>query len=342
MTIELEQQNAPVRPPLVQALYLRLKLSIVKDFLRAKNLPLPSTWDDLAVRHGSNKELLEEILAERLCFGDKGGYLFDISDVDSDCLQIPQVGEPRSVFNLLKQPPNTYTFVCSWQRDDVYCFTYAINRRRLEQQCLVSSDLSSEARGKYWKDDSVIKISTPVNYCAFDTIMFDVQNSRVAILIDDRHHSNQTDHDSHLGEFMAFIDTCGQLKPQLTLIDLFGHIGDMYRYKDEGLVSRLSFECSTGAVRDERLKNNQQDLRTERYHQEGSAAVAGISPYRIQITYIPNTFTKNTTELELSLNGTRRSLHTRNGVTRFAIDSQSFFQEAIFAVRRLSLYATNE
>lgn len=106
---------------------------------------------------------------------------------------------------------------------------------------------------------------------------------------------------------------------------------------------RLGFECNTGAVRDERLKQNQLDLRNERYHTSGKAAIGGdIRPYKLGITWHPSKYRELGTEIDFELNGNRKNLHQNGGLYNCLLNSKITFNELTFALHRIILYVTFE
>lgn len=328
----------PEMPAVITELKRKIRLSVVKDHLKRENLKTPNTWEDLSIEQKENLNFLEIILEGSLVFGEKTGCLYNTT---LESLPPPPEKTNKSVLGLLKKPPENYVFFKEWESEKCVCHTYAIIREKYISQKLLASDLSADARDKYWKDDTEIKIRYPEKYCAFDSILFLKENKQICILLDSLHHT-QIERDAHEGSFLAWIDPNGTLRNKSSILDLFPSIQSMYSYPDEGLVSRLGFECITGVVRDEKLRPGLLDLRKEKYHEEGKKAIGEISPFKVSLTYTQNKYANLKTELTFSINGTRRDLARKGGVFYFSIDSQSSFSEADFCLKRLGLYAGNE
>ena len=324
-------------PEPIALLKQKIPLHVIKDFCRAHNTKAPTTWTNLLELYSDKLNILSNYLEELSCFGKKRGYLYTPQKPIDTKYYSAFERVPSTIEHTIKNPPDSYLLLNTFNYKNIICFSFCIKRERLSISNLLASDLSDTARGKYWQDNSTLQIKTPIKYCAFDSLIINTKTNSIAILIDDIHHSNETDQDQHLGEFLSFIAHSNSLRTELTPVELFPLINEMYSFSSEGIVSRLSFECITGAIRDEKIRN-QTDLRKETYHENGKKAISQISPYRIEITYPTSKYSQLETQLIFEIVGSRPKLLKKKGVHQFSILSDTSLCGIDFLLSRLDLY----
>lgn len=89
---------------------------------------------------------------------------------------------------------------------------------------------------------------------------------------------------------------CNQIK---TPVNLFPAVRPFYEDAREGTVTQMTFQTSTGAIKDEKMPSRRKnaDQRTEAYHVAGKSAVDAIAIYRItvgwyfaedEVAYVPS------------------------------------------------------
>ena len=340
----MSEQNKPTLPEkLLSALKLHIPLHVIVDHLRAINLKPVKTWDDLSIQHADMAEMFEEFLSETICFGKKRAYVYD---VNKDLLPVFDSlfkSESRwSVLDALASSSEQHTFFRSWIDPDFSVISFCTKREAFETYLLTKNDLSDGARNEYWREHSVVRIQSPVVISAFDSIVFDRKNEIIMVLIDDIRCSMKEDPDVLLSRLFAYIDVDGTLRAALNPVDLYPCIKEMYSNKSEGIVCQLSFECGTGALRDEKLKQGQLDLRDEKYHVKGKEAVGELFPFKLEIAYHPQKFSGLKSELVIGIKGKKVNNATKSGVFRFEINSQAGLGELKFCAYRMSLYLNNE
>lgn len=336
--MKLGSQNNEVPQDIVSACKKHVPHHIVCDYLKNAKKPHGRSWDDTFKHNSTEQAFFLDLLADVLCFSRKTIFVYDVeptsfTPLDSiSCIQ-------SDVIQALKKYHSTYQLFSRKVGKRFSAYTFICTRRAQETHVLTQTDLTQDAQQRFYTPDSVIKLNTKVQVTVFDSIIYDSENKRLFVAIDDSRfifEESAFDMQSKLTHEVAdIIPSLSKLK----LMDFYPAIETMYQNDTEGLVHRLAFECNTGAVRDEKLKQGQLDLRAESYHTSGKAAIGGvIYPYKLGVTWHPRKYDTLASEIELEINGNRQSLHRRGGVHSCEIKSHGTFNELCFALDRVSLY----
>lgn len=327
---------------LTKALKNHLPLHVINDFLKKKSLATVKTWEDLSLIHKDQTSLMTQILEEVICFGRKSIFAFRTPDGWAKSTKMPTSSKKQDIFQSIKSPSKFHQAFSCFSHDSYDAYTYFIEREAIETCLLGSSDLSDSARSKYWSPESVFKVQKPIKYCAFDSILIDKEKDLIYVLLDNLRYRTKQDSSDIYGDLLAAIDNHGDYRKSLSPIDLYSAIGQMYSYSDEGIVCQLSFECGTGAVRDEKLKQGELDLRKELYHVNGKAAVGKLHPYKIELSYHQQKYSSLHTEANFSIKGRRANIAKKGGLFKSEILSNSPLADLTFCLNRLALYIQNE
>ncbi len=334
----MSQKNNGVSQDIVAACKKHIPHHIVCDCLKIAQKPHGRSWDDTFKRNSAEQAFFVDLLTDVLCFSQKTIFVYGVettSFAPLDALDCPQSG----VIQALKNRYPTYQLFDRKVGGRFSAYTFVRTRRAQETHFLTQTDLTKDAQQKFYTPDSVIRLNAKIQVTVFDSIIYDYESKRLFVAIDNARFSFEEsafDMQSELThEIAKIIPSLSSLK----LMDFYPAIEQMYQNDTEGLVHRLAFECNTGAVRDEKLKQGQLDLRTEVYHTSGKAAIGGvIHPYKLGVTWHPRKYDTLASQIELEINGNRQSLHRRGGVHSCEIKSHGTFNELCFALDRVSLY----
>lgn len=314
-------------------------LHIVCDYLKAHDKPTARSWDEVFERNSSDQEFFLNLLTEIICFGRKTIFAYNADEIDLASLNSADYTEAE-ITKALKRNSQHHKLFRRSVGERFSAYTFVCTREAQETYILPQTDLTVDARQRLWTPNSVIKLNTKVQITVFDSLIYDSENKILFITIDNSKYSFE---ESAFEMQSKFINEISQICPSLStikLIDFFPAIDDIYKQNTEGLVHRLAFECNTGAVRDEKLKQGQLDLRAEIYHISGKAAIGGnIRPYKLGVTWHPSKYKPLASEIELEINGNRQNLHKSGGVFNCEVKSAGTFNELCFALNRVALYA---
>lgn len=328
-----------VSQDLIDAFRQYVPMHIVCDYLKFHKKPTARSWDEIFGRNSSEQELFLTLITEVLCFGRKTVFAYNADDIDLDPLNNAPYTETK-ITQILKHGTKHHTLFRRTIGERFSAYTFACRKAAFETYILTQDDLTADVRNKYWTPDSEIRLRARIMVTVFDSIIYDSQNNIIFIVVDSSNYSfDETPSERQAELINEIVSICPSFST-LQLIDLFPCIEGIYLKKTEGIIHMLAFECNTGAVRDERLKQGQLDLRNELYHTSGKAAIGGvIRPYKVGVTWHPSKFRALRSELDIEINGGRRELHQGGGVYSCEVRSISTFDDLCFALHRVALYA---
>jgi hypothetical protein len=336
------QQQKQIPNALQDVLKAFMPLHILNEFLRKLDKPTANSWDKIFAKNTSEANLFSDLLTQVLCFGNKTIFAYNIPKVEEKSFNLSELDVKHKDINIIEAlnfDKDHHVLFKKMSDGRFEAYTFICKKRAIETYVLTQSDLTNEARTKYWEPSSEIKVKTSKLVTAFDSVIHDHSNNIVFFIIDNLNYSYEKNaYDLH-AEFKSFLQSyCPQLS-KLELLDFFSCIDSIYQKKSEGIVHRLGFECNTGAIRDEKLKQGQLDLRNEKYHTSGKAAIGGtINPYKLGVTWHPSKYNELNTEIDFEIHGTRRSLQEQGGVYNSQLNSKITFNELTFALHRIILY----
>ncbi len=326
-----------VSTDLSDAVSKHIPFHIACDFLKAAQKPVGRSWKDVLARNMNAADFLTDLLTEVICFSRKSVFAYEAKNKGAT-LDLSRLASMAYVPTPITQSKNHKLFNKN-ENARFSAYNFLCTKRANETYILKESDLTPDARTKHWTPDSVIKLNSRIVVTLINSIVYDSENKLLFVLVDDLRYSLEENSFDIQAQFCAELIA---LIPDLTqwrLLDFFPSINGIYSKQTEGLVHRLGFECITGVTRDERLKPGQLDLREEKYHTEGKAAIGGdIQPFKVGVTWQKDKFTTLKSEVELEINGNRQALHKQGGVFKATLTSVGTFGEACFAMQRLGLY----
>lgn len=334
----MAEQPKEIPKNLIQAIKSNLPMHVVTDYLRKNDKPVARNWDGLFSKNNLESDFFKQLLSQIMFFGRKSIFAYkadevDLADLENlTCLEIDidtalKSGKPHH--QLINKQTNgrftAYTFYCVKPAFEIYTLT--------------KDDLSDSARKTYWSADSEIRVKTSVSVPVFDSLVYDAEYKVIYLLIDSLRYSFEVSDFDRQIELKNLIQGYCPSLDQAELLDFYSSIDEVYKKSSEGIVHKLSFECNTGALREEILRKGQLDLRQEIYHVKGKEAIGGkISPYKVGITWHPAKYKDLATEVDFEIKGTRKNLHQGGGVFNCAVNSAIAFDELCFALQRLVLY----
>lgn len=334
----MAEQPREIPANLIQTIKSNLPMHVVTDYLRKNDKPVTRTWDGLFSKNNLESEFFKMLLTQIMFFGRKSIFAYKAEEVDLDdlekltCLEI-------DIEKALKSGKEHHELVGKHTNGRFTAYTFYCVKPAFEIYTLTKEDLSESARQTYWSADSEIRVKTSVLVRVFDSLIYDAEYKVIYLLIDSLRYSFEVSDFDRQAELKNLIQSYCPSFANAELLDFYSSIDEVYKKSSEGIVHKLSFECNTGALREETLKKGQLDLRQEIYHVKGKEAIGGkIAPYKVGITWHPTKYKNLATEIDLEVRGTRKNLHQGGGVFNCAVNSAIAFDELCFALQRLVLY----
>ena len=122
-------------------------------------------------------------------------------------------------------------------------------------------------------------------------------------------------------------------------LDFFQAIRKIYDNSDEGKISALYFECSTGVTRHENFRQTiHADLRQEIFHKEGKQAVGDIDPYRMEVFWNADDAGAEIKQVQVEFPGSISHLHKNLTLDYICIKNIPGKESYTFAIDKVASY----
>jgi len=362
---------------LIDNLRARVPWHLMKKVLESQNFRKGHGWGDTKLRllelcesggrddrQSMIKALYSTYLAH-LRFGNKTVSVYELDDdqvaVLSSVMQETQVSESGfSEFYPFKAPREelpTLAFgpavvAIDGTEDDASVTTMVLASKRTVRvrETIEPGEGASEDLIKLAQDSVELVAFRDEEHQFLDMVALDRDKSLLEVRID---ASNKLASDSraaaaqHVEGFFEKLVTehIGETFSLPKPINLFPAIDRLYRSTD-GRVVQLAFTTDEGSVKNERMRRLRRvpDLRVERFHHGGAAAVNGeISPYKIAATWEVELDSGIVTSPELMISGNVGMLSIASpSLSEASITNALDGHDYSFVVEKLLLFARDE
>ncbi len=322
---------------LIASMRSRMPLTVGRAILKSSGIAVGQGWENTVEKFRSLEDSqggvpvgaqsdAQSLYEQHLRCGEKSVRLYEIDPHEIDQLReaISAASVPSSEFKeiypfLMDQSDletvddlEPHLVNISFDADETV-LEFSSKRMIEIREKLSSSDLSEDARAEFGDVDEIITVRRGYRHMV-DAISIP-RSGNVVLARVDSPKDMPTEYSSvaHSKLAVTVNNTLG-VEALTEGMNIFGAIDKIYKDPSEGTVVEMAFTTRTASIKHEKMRKKNLDLRTEIYHEAGSAAVAGkIDPFRISVRWKSN-IGGLSTPIEASLNSTVRQLHSASPV----------------------------
>lgn len=188
----MAEQKKEFSKALVDAIKNHIPLHTLNDFLKKINKQTANSWDKLFAKHSGEEALLTELLTEVLSFGNKSIIAYNIQNADADKFNLDVLdidANEIGILQALKTENAQHILFRKRVEDRFLSYTFICRKPAIETYVLTKSDLTNEARDRYWDPSSEIRVKTNKLVTVFDSVIHDRGNNIVFFIIDNLNYS---------------------------------------------------------------------------------------------------------------------------------------------------------
>jgi len=299
-------------------------------------------------------EVLSMLCADLVVAGTKDVFVFDLDQEETERIaaSLARIEPSASAYSPAYPLPLSESELKSRTTDHelvrkiVYpsgdiALVLCAKRSQEERVVYEYSQVTEAVKAAFEDFDEFIAVRR-VDYQIFDTVTLRKSLRRLEVLIDQPSRIRMpTTSGSRctvvLGRLSTLVDGIAPLYEANSPLNLSACVSALYHASTEGRVSQMSFRAPTGSVN--RGSVAAQDLRKEKFHAGGFAAVGDVTPYDVTISW--DNLVGSHGEVSLQVGMPMRALSATGGVVDHAriIDARS--DAAIIAVvNKLVSYST--
>ncbi|MCG7869363.1 MAG: hypothetical protein JAY74_23695 [Candidatus Thiodiazotropha taylori] len=318
----------------LDALKNRVPWHVMRKILISNNLPTGQGWSqsiDKILSHFENDTdklpeatVLFKTFKDLVLTGEKSLRLYEIDPhkIDNAISICKQCTITKSIFSIKYPYPVTKEELLD--TDDIphlveiidtehgVILVFCTKRFFTEKVPLKPKDLGISS-DRFTGFDEIIGVRHTTDQM-YDVVVFDKRSNYVEIRIDSTHSMTTDELEvafkvirnevNHILNNSSPENATELEKP----VNLFRLVDSFYSSK-EGRICELAFETDTASIKHEKMRRKSLDLREEKYHKAGSAAVDHITPYRLGICWSLDMSNNIKVHPELFLPGNVRMLN---------------------------------
>lgn len=310
----------------VKDLRTRMPWDVGKRLLASLDIPKGHGWDKTVERLEKNSDHVEvhsdeliSSLKEHFVCGEKLSRFYEVPKDELAKVRRVLLSHKISASAFSKKYPALlsdaeieknynqakHTLIDVIKSEDGVAAVFASLRAIFVREQLDADDLPSELADKLAQYDEIVGVRL-IKFQAMDIVWIPHDGTFVDVRVDfprGMHHDQGL---AALEATRAAFQTVVGTEPLGTPVNLFPLINLIYKEAKEGVVVEMAFGTTTASLKHEKMRRSGTDLRLEKYHQGGKAALkTPIEPYRLSVEYSLS-FDGVTSLPELSLNGTSR------------------------------------
>lgn len=311
----------------------RVPWHVMRKILHSHNLPTGQGWkptiEKLLAYFVNSKDrqteaaILFKTFREHILAGEKSLRLYEVgpNDIKQATLALVKVAPSKSIFsneypfpisNAALSEANEKPHLVEIVRSEYGATLVFCAKRYFTEKVpikLKDLDISSEMLSDY---DEIIGVRHTIKQM-YDVVVLDTRSDYIEIRVDSSKHMSSDELEI---AFNAIIDKLHSIMMHISSnyslnldkpVNLFQLVDSFYS-SNEGRICELAFETDTASIKHEKMRRKAHDLRQEKYHKAGSAAVDHITPYRIGICWTINVTDNLKVQPELFLPGSVRML----------------------------------